>query len=441
MKFIIQASREMLESNAGLVLAGKILAGLDLDRRANGIAIDKMLEPRIKNADVIRAYFGLLVLGRTAFEDIELFRASGFFRRALGINRVPSAETLRQRMDGSNGRFDEMIKEANTEMLKTATLSRVQTELGEYVPVDVDVSPFENAKSHKEGTGRTYKGTDGYAPNFAYVGTEGYMLNCELRPGTQHCQKGTPEFLQETFGLLNRLDVQESVLVRMDSGNDAAKNVRLCRDEGKRYLIKRNLRREKLEDWLGIARVYGVAHEPRPGKTVYIGSCTRFMDDGRGNLEPWRIVFEVTVRTITAKGEQLLLPELAADTYWTDLREHPETVIDLYHAHGTSEQFHSELKSDMDVERLPSGKFKTNATVLQTAMMAFNALRRIGQGLLMLKDRLGLTMEVQRLRLRSVLRDIMYLACKYVERSRGYFLKISHSSHWLFAVQCLYARL
>lgn len=441
MKFIIQASREMLESNTGLVLAGKILAGLDLDRRANGIAIDKMLEPRIKNADVIRAYFGLLVLGRTAFEDIELFRESGFFRRALGIKRVPSAETLRQRLDGSRGRFDEMIKEANTEMLKTATLSRVQTELGEYVPVDVDVSPFENAKSHKEGTGRTYKGTDGYAPNFAYLGTEGYMLNCELRPGTQHCQKGTPEFLQETFGLLNRLDIQESVLVRMDSGNDAAQNVRLCRDEGKRYLIKRNLRREKLEDWLGIARVYGVTHEPRPGKMVHIGSCIRFMDDGRGNLEPWRIVFEVTVRTITAKGEQLLIPELEVDTYWTDLQEHPETVIGLYHAHGASEQFHSELKSDMDVERLPSGKFKTNATVLQTAMMAFNALRRIGQGLLMLKDRLGLTMDVQRLRLRSVLRDIMYLACKYVERSRSYFLKIRHDSRWLFAVQCLYARL
>ena len=52
MKFIIQAGSEALESNAGLVLAGKILAGLDLDRLTNGIPIDKMLEPRIKNADV-----------------------------------------------------------------------------------------------------------------------------------------------------------------------------------------------------------------------------------------------------------------------------------------------------------------------------------------------------------------------------------------------------
>ena len=39
MKFIIQAGREALESNGGLVLAGKILEGLDLERRVNGIEI------------------------------------------------------------------------------------------------------------------------------------------------------------------------------------------------------------------------------------------------------------------------------------------------------------------------------------------------------------------------------------------------------------------
>ncbi|MGV0036717.1 MAG: hypothetical protein ACNYPE_17840 [Candidatus Azotimanducaceae bacterium WSBS_2022_MAG_OTU7] len=29
----------------------------------------------------------------------------------------------------------------------------------------------------------------------------------------------------------------------------------------------------------------------------------------------------------------------------------------LYADHGTSEQFHREFKTDMDIERLPSGKF------------------------------------------------------------------------------------
>jgi hypothetical protein len=166
------------------------------------------------------------------------------------------------------------------------------------------------------------------------------------------------------------------------------------------------------------------------------------VDDGQGDLEPWRIVFEVTVRTVAAKGEHLLLPEIEADTYWTGLEEYPETVIELYHAHGTSEQFHSELKSDMGVERLPSGKFKTtNATVLQAAMMAFNTLRRIGQGILALAEIVPQQVTVQRRRLRSVLQDIMYLACKYVQRSHQHFLKFNHTCPWLRALEVLYVRL
>jgi len=45
------------------------------------------------------------------------------------------------------------------------------------------------------------------------------------------------------------------------------------------------------------------------------------------------------------------------------------------------------LKSDIGVERLPSVKFKTNTTVLQAAMVAFNTLRRIGQGILALMEK------------------------------------------------------
>ena len=41
------------------------------------------------------------------------------------------------------------------------------------VPVDIDVSPFDNSGSHKKGVSRTYKNFDGYAPIFAYIGTRG----------------------------------------------------------------------------------------------------------------------------------------------------------------------------------------------------------------------------------------------------------------------------
>jgi len=57
----------------------------------------------------------------------------------------------------------------------------------------------------------------------------------------------------------------------------------------------------------------------------------------------------------------------------------PERVIELYCAHGTSEQFHSELKTDMDLERLPSAKFVANEAVLLLGMVAYHILRLIGQ--------------------------------------------------------------
>jgi len=85
-----------------------------------------------------------------------LYRTNGFFRRTLGIKRVPSAETLRQRLDGTVGQFGRILKEANAGLLSTATLTPVKTELGEYVPVDMDVSPFDNSRTQKEGwDGRT----------------------------------------------------------------------------------------------------------------------------------------------------------------------------------------------------------------------------------------------------------------------------------------------
>lgn len=63
-------------------------------------------------------------------------------------------------------------------------------------------------------------------------------------------------------------------------------------------------------------------------------------------------MFKVVERTIGRKGQVFLVSEIEVETYWKSLPDKPGTVIGLYHAHGTSEQFHSELKSDMDVERL-----------------------------------------------------------------------------------------
>ena len=70
------------------------------------------------------------------------------------------------------------------------------------------------------------------------------------------------------------------------------------------------------------------------------------------------------------------------------------------------EQYHSEIKTDLCAEQLPSGKFKTNELVLELIQLAYNMLRIIGQASLQL-DGLPMKRPVKRRRLRTVLEHII----------------------------------
>jgi len=86
----------------------------------------------------------------------------------------------------------------------------------------------------------------------------------------------------------------------------------------------------------------------------------------------------------------------------------------LYNNHGTSEQFHSELKTDLNLERLPSGKFATNAIVLNLGTFAYNLLRIIGQESLRENDYPPTRHKVKRRRVRTVIERYILLGVKLV---------------------------
>ena len=120
----------------------------------------------------------------------------------------------------------------------------------------------------------------------------------------------------------------------------------------------------------------------------------------------------------------LIAPEYEIKQYYTNLDNEvtDEEVIELYHKHAICEQFHSEIKSDMDLERLPSGKFNTNEIVLKLAQLTFNILRMIGQANVELhKDGLN----IQRKRIRTVIKDIVYFASRIVKHARKEYISIS----------------
>lgn len=432
-KIEVVLSDERLITPSGLCMVGQIFGKSQLAKKAARMKTDKRSQPQIKNGDILLTEIGMLTLGKTNFDYVNEFHSDPeYYKLALGIAyELPSESTLRMRLDTIGQTMNKEIMEGNISMFKACKVEPTALSCG-YVPVDLDVTPFDNSKSHKEGVSRTYKNFDGYAPMMAYIGTEGYGLNFELREGSQHCQKGTPNFLKETVSEAKQL-TNKPLLFRMDSGNDAVENMEILHwdDKNIKFLIKHNFRRENryaLADEL--RKVCKNIQKPREGKTVYIGSTWRKINTKEKGEICIRAVYEIIDRTMTENGQLIFDTESEINLYLTSLELSDEKVIELYHNHAVCEQYHSEIKTDMDVERLPSGKFDTNALILKLAMLAYNILRIIGTEAMMKHDMPIRHSTIKRRRIRTVIDRLMLIAGHLTVHARKYILALGRSSPW-----------
>ena len=93
-------TNEKINSYGGLTLSGRLLSKFcrieNYFKNPKGSRSD-----RISNADILTSMIGLLVQGRTHYEDIELFRQdeSQGFSEALDLEKIPSVSTLRIRLE------------------------------------------------------------------------------------------------------------------------------------------------------------------------------------------------------------------------------------------------------------------------------------------------------------------------------------------------------
>ena len=94
-----------------------------------------------------------------------------------------------------------------------------------------------------------------------------------------------------------------------------------------------------------------------------------------------------------------------------------DDIIELYAGHGTHEQFHSEFKTDLDLERVPSGKFETNYLVCALAALAMNILRLMGQDGLHGPDS-PVRHPAKRRRIKTVIQELICRAARLIENGR-----------------------
>jgi len=421
-RFILeQSDDEFYTSHSGLALAGLCINRYSDLSRVIGRQMDNTGNI-ISHIDILRSYLGLLCLGKSDYEAISSMRQDDYFKNSLGIKHIPSAERLRQRFDEEAENFLPIVQKCSITMLKKAQVQITPLDTG-HVPLDADVFPMDNSGTKKEQVSRTYHNYDGYAPIAAYLGLEGWCLEVELRPGSQHSQEGFVPFMKRVIERA-RVLTRRKLLVRLDSAHDAIDTrVLLRHQKNVSYIIKWNPRREDTAELCTKAFAEGQVTEPRKGKRVALLTI-RKQQVHEGNTYLFTKVIRITERTVNKHGQLLLVPETTIEGWWTNLDLPEKKIISLYQNHGLSEQFHSEFKTDLDLERLPSGKFATNALVMACGAFAYNILRFIGQ-LGLLGEQSPVRHPAKRRRLKTVIQELIYLAARLIRSGRRLRLRFS----------------
>lgn len=441
---------ERIVPNSGLFLASQMVNAAHIRENLDCLTTSgKRSGKQFSDGDIALAFVTSVVNRDVNYCGVESFRNgdSDFYKDAMDLTRLPSEETVRQRMNtlGRVKGIHDAVCRTNVDLIRNSGLE-IKTLPNGMVNVDVDVTPFINEKTQKEGASRTYKKKDGFAPIMAYIGMNGFLLNEEFRAGSQHCQKNTVPFLEKTIDLARQV-TDRDLLFRLDSGNDASVNVGLFLEKGVYFIFKRNLRREKREDWLKLAKDCSLnVTFPREGKTVYIGSSWEnyfWTDENRKSCQKViRVVYEITERTIDKYGQHLLIPDIEVNTYATNTGLTDEEIISYYHQHGEMEQYHSEIKSDMDCEKLPSGKFTTNTLVLDLIMLAYNTLRIIDQASLLQKDYPDAEhMDPNRRRIITVILNLIYIPAHITTHARKIKCGFGNKNPWSNTYQRVFSML
>ncbi len=244
-RFILERSKkDFYTSHSGLALIGlginyysdlpgKARKAFPLAKGVSGIGLD----------DVVRSYVGMLSLGQIDYEAVTNKKDDTYFKQSLGIRKVPSAETLRQRLDDVAVGLRPLVDAAAVDFIRNCKALITKLDTG-HIPLDCDVFPMDNSQTKKEGVSRTYSGTDGYAPIAAYLGREGWCLELELREGKQHSQCEFIPYLERVLKKARTL-TSDKLLVRLDSAHDALETrAALAGHEKVSYIIKWNPRKE-----------------------------------------------------------------------------------------------------------------------------------------------------------------------------------------------------
>ena len=366
---------QKLTSYAGLVVFQSLFAQLGLKEQLTRCFRHLTVSPIFGHGVVTLLLIVHLLLGHRRLQDMRYYRDDPLVKRLLGVSRLPDVATVSRTLAGMDGRSVEQLRGVNRQRV----LARLQDLRLSRVTLDFDGSVLATgrfAEGSAVGFNRKKKGQRSYYPLFCTVAQTGQVLDVWHRPGNVHDSNGAKAFIETCVRAVRAVLPHGIVEVRMDSAFFSDSIVGMLDALGVEYTISVPFERfvalkslvENRKRWHSLNErwsFFEAQWKPKSWHRRHRFVCVRQRN---------RVQYKDPVQL------HLFIPyEHGYDfkVIVTNKRVSAKKVLTLHNGRGAQEGVFAELKSQTQMDYVPTRKLAGNQVYVLAALLAHNLNREM----------------------------------------------------------------
>ncbi|MFY9705106.1 MAG: IS1380 family transposase [Desulfobacterales bacterium] len=371
----IKFEDQRLTSFAGLVVYQSLFSRIGLKRQLAGCFRHLRVSPIFGHGVVVLMLIVHLLLGYRRLQDMRYYQDDPMVRRLLGLERLPDVATVSRTLAG--------LDDTSVTHLRRLSRQRTLDQLGGLglarITLDFDGSVLSTgrfAEGTAVGFNRKKKGQRSYYPLFCTIAQTGQVLDVWHRPGNVHDSNGAKAFIlacvREIKAILPRCIVE----ARMDSAFFSDDIVRMLDTEGVQFTIS-----VPFERFAALKALI----ESRKRWRQLTGQCSFFETNWKPSSweDRYRFVFVRNQNRQQYKGAvqlDLFIPYEYGYDFKVIVTNKPisaKKALSFHNGRGAQEGVFAELKSQTQMDYVPTRRKAGNQVYLLSAVLAHNLNREM----------------------------------------------------------------
>lgn len=372
---ILKFEDQKLTSYAGLVLFQSLFAKLGLKERLTRCFRHLTVSPIFGHGIVTLLLIVHLLLGHRRLQDMRYYQDDPLVRRLLGVSRLPDVATVSRTLAGMDAHSVDQLRQVNRQLVG----SRLQALRPARVTLDFDGSVIATgrfAEGSAVGFNRKKKGQRSYYPLFCSLAQTGQVFDVWHRPGNVHDSNGARAFIEACIREIRAILPHCIVEVRMDGAFFSDAIVARLEDLGVEFTISVPFERfvvlksliDSRKRWRGLNERWSFFEtdwKPKSWNRRHRFVCIRQRN---------RVQYKGAVQL------DLFVPyEYGYDfkVIVTNKRVSAKKVLIYHNGRGAQEGLFAELKSQTQMDYVPTQKLAGNQVYVLAAMLAHNLNREM----------------------------------------------------------------